>query len=71
MTLTIKKILYPRYYFCLSNCTQSGYISSNGNNKNPIMIIIMPDQKCNEKEHCRLLVRKKISHPGHKECYYK
>ena len=57
--------------FSLTNCTQSSYMSSNIETKNPITVVVMPEQKCAKKENDRVLFGEKVLHPAHKECYYK
>mgnify|MGYP006089660715 FL=1 len=46
-------------------------MSSNIDTKNPITVVIMPEQKCAKKENNRVLFGEKVLHPAHKECYYK
>ena len=69
--MIIKISLILIIVFSLTNCTQSSYMSSNLETKNPITVVIMPDQTCREKDNDRVLVVEKILHPAHKECYYK
>ena len=69
--MIIKISLILIIVFSLTNCTQSSYMSSNLETKNPITAVIMPDQTCREKDNDRVLVGEKILHPAHKECYYK
>ena len=69
--MIIKISLILIIVFSLTNCTQSSYMSSNLETKNPITVVIMPDQTCSEKDNDRVLVGEKILHPAHKECYYK
>ena len=69
--MIIKISLILIIVFSLTNCTQSSYMSSNLETKNPITAVIMPDQTCIEKDNDRVLVGEKILHPAHKECYYK
>ena len=58
-------------FFSLTNCTQSSYMTSTKNIKGTSTIVIMPEQKCNKRENGWALVREKVLHPAHKECYYK
>ena len=68
----IKKItLALLIFFGLTNCNQSSYITGSTVSKNALVLIIMPEQNCKEKEMGRILVDEKILHPAHKECYYK
>jgi len=69
--MIIKLSLTLIIIFSLTNCTQSSYMSSNLETKNPITVVIMPDQTCNDKDDSRVLVGEKVLHPAHKECYYK
>ena len=69
--MIIKLSLTLIIIFSLTNCTQSSYMSSNLETKNPITVVIMPDQTCNDKDGSRVLVGEKVLHPAHKECYYK
>ena len=69
--MIIKLSLTLIIIFSLTNCTQSSYISSNLETKNPITVVIMPDQTCSDKSSGRTLIGEKVLHPAHKECYYK
>ena len=55
----------------VASCTQSNYNSSTKVSKGTSVLIIMPEQKCVEKNNRRNLIDEKILHPAHKECYYK
>lgn len=39
--------------------------------KNTSVSIVMPEQRCLEKNSGRTLIDEKILHPAHNECYYK
>ena len=55
----------------LTGCIQNSYMSSTKVSKDTSVLIIMPEQKCVEKDDGRNLIDEKILHPAHKECYYK
>ena len=68
----IKKIsLALLVFFGLTNCNQSSYVTGSTDARNALVLIIMPEQNCKEKEMGRILVDEKILHSAHKECYYK
>jgi len=68
----IKKIsLALLVFFGLTNCNQSSYVTGSTDARNALVLIIMPEQNCKEKEMGRILIDEKILHPAHKECYYK
>ena len=58
-------------FFGLTNCNQSSYATGSTDARNALVLIIMPEQNCKEKEMGRILIDEKILHPAHKECYYK
>ena len=55
----------------LTGCIQNSYMSSTKVSKGTSVLIVMPEQKCVEKDNGRDLTGEKILHPAHKECYYK
>jgi len=55
----------------LTGCIQNSYMSSTKVSKGTSVLIIMPEQKCVEKDNGRNLIDEKILHSAHKECYYK
>ena len=55
----------------IASCTQNSYMSSTKVSKGTSVLIVMPEQKCVEKNNGRKLIDEKILHPAHKECYYK
>jgi hypothetical protein len=55
----------------LTGCAQNSYMSSIKVSKGTSVLIVLPEQKCVEKNNGRNLIDEKISHPAHKECYYK
>ena len=72
MNPMIKKIFITLILaLLLTGCTQNGYISSTKVSKGTSVIIVLPEQKCVEKNNGRNLIDEKILHPAHKECYYK
>jgi hypothetical protein len=72
VSLMIKKIsLALLVFFGLTNCNQSSYATGSTDARNALVLIIMPEQNCKEKEMGRILIDEKILHPAHKECYYK
>ena len=66
-SITITVIMVP----CLTGCTQSSHIFNAKDIKSNLVLIVMPEQKCPEKNMGRILVEEKTFHPAHKECYYK
>ena len=55
----------------LTGCTQNSYMSNTKASKGTSVLIVMPEQKCVEKNNGHNLIDEKILHPAHKECYYK
>jgi len=55
----------------LTGCIQNSYMSNTKVSKGTSVLIVMPEQKCAEKNNGRNLIDEKILHPAHKECYYK
>ena len=55
----------------LTGCIQNSYMSSTKVSKGTSVLIIMPEQKCVEKDNGRNLIDEKILHSANKECYYK
>ena len=55
----------------LTGCTQNSYMSSTKVFKGTSVLIVMPEQKCVEKNNGRNLIDEKILHPAHKEYFYK
>ena len=72
MTLVTERIFITLILaLVLTGCSQSSYMSSTKVSKGTSVLIIMPEQKCVEKDNGRNLIDEKILHPAHKECYYK
>ena len=72
MTLMINRIFMTLIsVVLLTGCTQNSYMSSTKVSKGTSVLIVMPEQKCIEKNNGRNLIDEKILHPAHKECYYK
>ena len=72
MTLMINRIFITLIsVLLLTGCTQNSYMSSTKVSKGTSVLIVMPEQKCIEKNNGRKLIDEKILHPAHKECYYK
>ena len=72
MTLMIKRIFITLISaLILTGCTQNSYMSSTKVSKGTSVLIVMPEQKCVEKNNGRNLIDEKVLHPAHKECYYK
>jgi predicted small secreted protein len=57
--------------FVLTGCIQNSYMSTGEDIKSTSVLIIMPEQKCNNENMGRILTGEKVLHPAHKECYYK
>ena len=72
MTLMIKRIFISLISaLLLTGCTQKSYMSCTKVSKGTPVLIVMPEQKCVEKDNGRNLIDEKVLHPAHKECYYK